>query len=473
MIDTEQLLTELPEQRWFGGKGRAIDAVQVIDEAIIDDGPPDLVAALVKVIFSDGQEDYYNQLVLVSPDGSQRDAFEEVDRLRLIGELMTNGLTIKGDHGAFHFGGPGLDPMSPPGQHSARALGAEQSNSSVILDDDVIVKFFRRVERGENPDLELNRLLTNEGFDAVPPHVGEILYEGTIDGEDASFDLGIAQKFIHGGTEGWQVALDDVLELYDGVAGMGPVDDVEAEVEARSGSLFEAFQELGEVTASIHVLFAREGLEPEIASEPVDVSDLGGWASAARASLRRLLDRGVAELGAVAPAIEERIERLTEIAEPGHKTRLHGDYHLGQVLHTARGWVVLDFEGEPARSIETRRTKQSPLRDAAGMLRSFSYAALAGLFERAAPESDEWAQLEPWAEAWESAARDRFMSGYLGKVHEAHLLPADRDSLGVILDVFEIDKALYELGYELSHRPDWLRIPLRGIHRVIERRGAP
>jgi trehalose synthase-fused probable maltokinase len=469
MIDTEQLLNDLPDRRWFGGKGRAIGEVQVVDEAVIDDGPPALVAALVKVIFSDGHEDYYNLLLLVSQDGQQRDAFEDVDRLRLIGELMTNGLTIKGDHGAFHFGGPGLDPMSPPGRHSARPLETEQSNSSVILDDDVIVKVFRRVEMGENPDLELNRLLTNEGFDAVPPHVGEILFEGTIDGDDASFDLGIAQKFIHGGAEGWRVALDSVLELYDGVLGLESFDDIDAEIEARSGGLFESFQELGDVTASIHVLFARDGLEPEIASEPIDASDLGSWAGSARNSLSRLLDLNVPGLEEVVPAIEERIERLTAIPEPGYKTRLHGDYHLGQVLHTARGWVVLDFEGEPARSLETRRTKHSPLRDAAGMLRSFSYAAVAGLFERAAPESEKWAALEPWAEAWELAARNRFMSGYLGKVHEARLLPADRDSLGVMLDVFEIDKALYELGYELSHRPDWLRIPLRGIHRVIER----
>lgn len=469
MIDTEELLKELPGRRWFGGKGRALTEVQTVDEAIIDDGPPRLIAALVKVVFADGDEDYYNLLLLVSEDGSQRDAFEEVDRLRLIGELMTNGLTIKGEHGAFHFGGPGLDPMSPPGQHSARTLGAEQSNSSVILDEDVIVKVFRRVEAGENPDLELNRLLTNEGFDAVPPHVGEIIYEGTIDGEDASFDLGIAQKFIRGGTEGWQVALDAVVGLYDAVAGSGPVEDFRAEVEARSGSLFESFQELGDATASIHVLFARDGLEPEIASQPINASDLGAWADGARRSLRRLLDRGIPELEDMAPAIEERIERLTEIPEPGYKTRLHGDYHLAQVLHTARGWVVLDFEGEPARSLEARRTKHSPLRDVAGMLRSFSYAALAGLFERAAPESDEWTALEPWAEAWESVARERFMSGYLGKVHEAHLLPPDRDSLGVMLDVFEIDKALYELGYELSHRPDWLRIPVRGIQRVMER----
>lgn len=473
MIDTDQLLNDLPNRRWFGGKGQPIDDVQVVDEAVIDDGPPALVAGLVKVIFSDGQEDYYNLLLLVSEDGSQRDAFEDVDRLRVIGELMTNGHTIKGDRGAFHFGGPGLDPMSPPGRHSARPVEAEQSNSSVILDDDVIVKVFRRVEMGENPDLELNRLLTNEGFDAVPPHVGEMLYEGTIDGDDASFDLGIAQKFIHGGTEGWRVALDSVLELYDAVADLEANDDTDAEVKARAGGLFEAFQELGDVTATIHVLFARDGLEPEIASEPVDASDLGSWAAAARGSLRRLLERDIPELEGLVPAIEERIERLTGIPEPGYKTRLHGDYHLGQVLHTPRGWVVLDFEGEPKRSLETRRTKHSPLRDVAGMLRSFSYAALAGLFERAAPGSDEWAALEPWAEAWESAARGRFMSGYLGKVHEARLLPTDRDSLGVMLDVFEIDKALYELGYELSHRPDWLRIPLRGIRRVIERGGTP
>jgi maltose alpha-D-glucosyltransferase/alpha-amylase len=138
-------------------------------------------------------------------------------------------------------------------------------------------------------------------------------------------------------------------------------------------------------------------------------------------------------------------------------------------MRKLRDWVLLDFEGEPARALEERRAKQSPLKDVAGMVRSFSYAATSALFERAQPDSDEWQGLEPWADAWEQLARERFIAAYISKSHEGRFLPADRDDIFAMLDFFEIDKALYELAYERSNRPDWVRIPLRGIARVIAR----
>jgi maltose alpha-D-glucosyltransferase/alpha-amylase len=131
--------------------------------------------------------------------------------------------------------------------------------------------------------------------------------------------------------------------------------------------------------------------------------------------------------------------------------------------------MIIDFEGEPRRTIEERRTKQSPLKDVAGMLRSFSYAATAALFERAEPDSQEWQDLASWGACWEELAREHFLAGYLRTAHEGHFLPADRVHVGVMLDVFEIDKALYELAYERGHRPDWVRIPLRGLHQVLDR----
>ncbi len=176
-IDLQQVRNRLPGQRWFGGKGRAVSEVGLIDAGIIEDGPPALVMALVKVSFGDGGEDIYHLPLLVEADGTSRDAFDEPDRLRVLGELMAHGSSIKGDSGVFQFGGPGLDPSHPPGATSVRAMGTEQSNTSVVLDEQVIVKTFRRVAVGRNPDLELTRLLTTEGFEHLPPHVGEITYE--------------------------------------------------------------------------------------------------------------------------------------------------------------------------------------------------------------------------------------------------------------------------------------------------------
>src|ERR671918_747252 len=215
IVDAQHLKDQLPGRRWFGGKGRALRGARVVDESVVEDGPPTLVWALIEVEFEDGERNIYHMPLLIDGDGPPRDAFEDVERLRGLGELMAHGHTVKGEAGAFHFGGPGLDPLAPPGGRSVRTLGAEQSNSSLVLDDEVIIKVFRRVEAGTNPDLELNRLLTNEGFPHIPPQVREIIYEGEIDGEEVSFDLGIAQHFVGDAVEGWTEVLRHVNHIFD------------------------------------------------------------------------------------------------------------------------------------------------------------------------------------------------------------------------------------------------------------------
>ena len=466
-IDTQQIAERIPDQRWFGWKDRALSGVDVIDIGVVDDGPPPVVLAIVRVRF-EGGDALYQLPLIVEEDGSTRDAFEEVERLKVFGNCLAHGATIKGEHGTFRFTGPGLDPLSPPGQVSARTLGAEQTNTSLILDEQMIVKLFRRVDTGHNPDLELTRVLTENSFDHTPPHVGELVYEGNFDGEDVQIDLCVAQQFLTDSIEGWSETIKRLHQLYDAIEDQDLPEDMRFLVEERAGDLLSLIQDLGEVTASLHVALSRDELDPEIAPEPIEKSDLEGWAASARASLHALLDDGVTELQDLAPTIEERIATLTEVTDPGLKTRAHADYHLGQVLLTGRGWMILDFEGEPARTLEERRAKTSPLRDVAGMLRSFNYAATAAMFERAEADSEEWRRLQPWAETWETLARERFIHGYLTRSHEGRFVPRDRDELMVMLDVFEIDKALYEVGYERGHRPDWLRIPLRGISTIVE-----
>ena len=468
-IDLAQIQQRLPEQRWFGGKGREIASLSLLDAGIVEDGPPALVLAIVTVGYADGGEDLYHLPLLVEGDGTSRDAFEEPDRLMVLGELMAHGSSIKGDHGVFQFGGPSLDPSHPPGAGSARSMGAEQSNTSLVLDESVIVKTFRRVAVGSNPELELTRLLTTEGFMNIPAHVGEVTYEAEGDEGPVRIDLGVAQNFVTGAVEGWELALDKLRQLYEAVDEADVNEDIPFLIEERAQELLTAAEELGEATAGLHVALGREQADPELAPEAVDELDLSDWASGATASLSALAQRDLVELRPLVAGIEERIARVENIEEPGHKTRVHGDYHLGQVIRATRGWLILDFEGEPARSIDQRRAKHSPLKDVAGMLRSFGYAAAASLTERAGSDEDELRRLEPWALAWENLARDRFLHGYLTRSHEGNFLPGDRASLLALLDFFEIDKALYELGYELNHRPDWIAIPLRGIRQVIER----
>jgi maltose alpha-D-glucosyltransferase / alpha-amylase len=466
-VDLSRWIEILPEQRWFGFRGRPIASIDVIDEGRLDEGEEPLILAIACVRFEDGNSALFHLPVVVSDDGVARDATEDVHRLKIIGDLLAHGQPIKGERGVFHFSGPGLDPSAPLGSSSIRAMDAEQSNTSIVLDESVILKFFRRVESGPNPDLELTRLLTNEGFKHIPPQVGEIFYEGDEENPRA-IDLGIAQRFVQGASEGWTFVLEHLPRLYDEIHEEDASEDRAVLTEERSGDLLASIEQLGEVTGELHVALAAEGSEPDLHPEAVGSNDLEEWSEAALKSLKTL-SQDVAEIAAMEPAISERLVAVASLPPEGMKTRIHGDYHLGQVLRRPRQWLILDFEGEPARPLEERRRKQSPLRDVAGMLRSFSYAAYASLFARAEADGDEWGRLEPWALTWEALARDRFLSAYLSKSHEGRFLPADRDELATLLDFFELEKAIYEVGYEVGHRPEWTRIPLKGIAQVIAR----
>lgn len=465
ITEPKTLLATLPDQRWFGHKDNALAGIELVDEVLLSDGPPALVIAIVAVDF-EGEVVYYQLPLLVQEDGSARDATEEPDRLGILGELMARGDSVKGNSGIFHFGGPGLDPLAePPGRSSVRIMGAEQSNTSVVFDENVILKFFRRLSVGVNPDLELNRLLTSEGFDHVPAQVGEMTYEGPIDGDEITMDLGIAQQFLTDGVDAWEDIGRRLRTFYDQVDAADASEDQRFLTEERAGDLLEQIGELGDVIASMHVTLSRDEVEPDLAPVPMEADDVSG--------LRERIESALTDTSRVAGlrhAIRERLRVLEEIDEAGAKTRVHGDLHLGQVMITPRGWMVLDLEGEPLRSLEERRAKQSPLKDVAGMLRSFNYAAVAALFDRAEPASEGWKRLEPWADQWESLARERFLNGYLTKAHEGRFLPDDKEALVSLLSAFEIEKALYELAYEESHRPEWVRIPEHGIRRALEDR---
>ncbi len=258
-------------------------------------------------------------------------------------------------------------------------------------------------------------------------------------------------------------------ELYEAVDEADVNEDIAFLIEERGEDVLTQMEDLGDATAALHVTLGREQTDPDLAPEAVEQFDLDGWAASATASLLEVGDAQLPDLLPLAPGIEARIQRVRSIDQAGMKTRVHGDYHLGQVIHGTKGWMILDFEGEPARSLDERRAKHSPLKDVAGMVRSLSYAASASLFEEAGEDADEWKRLEPWALEWERLARERFLRGYLTRSHEGTFLPPEREAQLALLDFFEIDKALYELRYELSHRPNWIHIPLRGIRQVIER----
>lgn len=473
-VNAEQLRNDITGQRWFGGKGRTITGLAVLDEAVVEDGPPDLVFAIVRVSFAEGTSHMYHVPLLVDEHGT-RDAFTDVERLRVVGDLMAHGHAVKGTSGTFYFGGAGLDPLAPPGGRSIRQVTAEQSNTSAILDDDVIVKFFRRIEPGINPELELNRLLTNEGFEHIPAQVGEISYEGDIDelGIETEIDLGIAQSYVPGAIDGWVDVLGHVHRLYDQIRPEDLPEDMRTLTEERAGVVLERIEQLGDATAALHICLSREEMEPDFMPERTSIADVAEWARSAERMLRDLVDDGTPGLSELRPGAERIIRGFADLdGDLGFKTRIHGDYHLGQVLLSRREWLIIDFEGEPARPIQVRRTKQPALRDVAGMLRSFSYGALVPMLERTEEGSPDRALIEPWAEVWENLARERFLAAYTRKSHEGTFLPSDREQLSDMLRFFELEKALYELGYERGHRPHWILIPLHGIRGLLERVGS-
>jgi maltokinase len=324
----------------------------------------------------------------------------------------------------------------------ARPMAAEQSNTSIVYDDRLILKLFRRLRPGRNPDVEVTTALAGAGFD----HVAAPLVEWRND----DFDLAFGQQFLVGGTEGWALALTSLRNLYSGT---------HADLPGEAGGDFAAeAARLGQVTAEMHVALRTVfgAASPEQARSV--------WSGIIE-SLPGRLERAGAEAGRdlLTPA-GPMLERLRAVKDPGPAFRVHGDFHLGQVMRTDLGWYVLDFEGEPAKPVEERLLPTSPFKDVTGMIRSFHYASRHALVERAVAD---WADKLPAARAWEAHNRQAYLEGYLRQPGVAELLP-DPTCSPAVMFAYELDKALYELEYELSHRPEWVSIPLDALERLVE-----
>ena len=318
-----------------------------------------------------------------------------------------------------------------------RPMGAEQSNTSLVFDDRLVLKVFRRLHRGPNPDIEVTQALAGAGFEHVAAPVATWEEDGT--------HLAVVQPYLAGGTDGWALALTSLRDYYGS--------DCQDPAECGGDFAFEA-RRLGTVTAEMHVALA---------------SALGSGAAATdewAGLMERQLERVAAEASwnASARAVFERLRSMSAAGAAGSAIRVHGDYHLGQVMRTDTGWFVLDFEGEPARPVDERRERSSPLKDVAGMLRSLHYATAVALRER---EEFDWETLAPKAEAWEALNRLAFLEGYKRTPGIEELVPADARDFHAALTAWELDKAVYEVKYERDHRPDWVKIPESAIDRLL------
>jgi maltose alpha-D-glucosyltransferase/alpha-amylase len=511
VIERQALGPFLQRQRWFASKGRGIRQLGFSDWAMIRPGPNPAFLSVVAVDYEDGWSDsYLVPLSLVSGDDAERvlkDAPASVaaritgarkgaivdglldddtcDRLLAIISGAQDIATVRG-----HIRGSRLEPgLELPPAHSWTRGDGDQSNSLSIVNDRYVLKVFRRIAPGINPELEIGRFLSEHRFVRTPPLVGAIEYTrpslepGT---------LAMTQALVkHQGT-GWEYSINDLRRYFEQVsARAGGSQDRLLSQPGDGGppSFFAALEHwylasaatLGRRTAELHLTLA-DSSDPAFKPEPLDKTALRELADAMKQRAASSLDELQARVPSIGDAaralaepvlaartgIIEALERLSAADAAGSRIRVHGDYHLGQVLRTEEDFVILDFEGEPVRSLSERRAKQSPLKDVAGMIRSFSYAAYAALFAFTVHAPDDYATLENWADIWQHWASETFVSAYRLALGDAPIAPPG-DAFPTLLNAFVLDKSLYELSYELNARPDWIRVPLLGILKLVTR----
>ncbi len=380
----------------------------------------------------------------------------------------------------------------------SRVLKVEQSNTSIVYADRLFLKLYRRLEMGTNPDEEISRSLTEHtDFRNFPAYAGTLRYNPQ---KGQTLTLGLLLEYVPNESDGWAYMLDAVGRYFDNARasqqeyeevaimpeGDGSVDPAAVPVSLRDliGSVYIDMAELlGRRTAEMHLALASLRHNSDVQAEPFSMlyqksvyQSMRGLTLKTLGQLEDAVDSLAEPLGDQARAIlNARRSILSSLAAikrkriQAMKIRIHGDYHLGQVLYTGKDFVVIDFEGEPARSLGERRLKRSVLRDVAGMMRSFHYAAYGSIFLRAVPRGADADELKQWADLWYSCMSRVFLHGYMQTVADDGLLPANEEEFRILLDAFLLEKAIYELGYELNNRPDWIIIPIRSIQHILER----
>ena len=515
-----QLPSALPQfllrQRWFGGKARQIKSVEIPDIVTLttvnaylilarvnyDEGPAETYAIPLLRGSSEGQA----SSLRIHPDKSSeeivlKDALIDQQFLVHLLDAIANRAAWRGIRGQIRaIPTSGLESLWRPAQGTLTPslMNAEQSNSSVVYDKRLVLKMFRRVEPGLNPDLEIGVfLMEKSSFRNVPPLAGYIEYR---DEHGATSSLGMLQGYVANQGDAWQFTLRALAEYYGAVpqsGGLGsgeiphaplialcsqPVPD---EARRRIGAYLDSAALLGRRTAELHLALASRADDPDFAPQPSSEADQRALAESATQLLtanfdllRRLKggmpDQARQEANEILQLEEiarRRLQLLARLKGSAMVTRIHGDYHLGQVLFTGSDFVIIDFEGEPARPLAERRKKRSPLQDVAGMLRSFHYAAYAPLLQErnAGSTPDEGLKLSgSWAQYWQKWVSATFLRTYLEVSGDVIFIPRGREELALLLDVHLLDKAIYELGYELNNRPSWVRIPLDGISQLLQ-----
>lgn len=470
-LERETLPEYLPAQRWFADKDAALRDVRLVDAAALDGER----AYLAIFELPERERHYFIPLTLGDNGAANAPAslmhgsdapgggavYEGFGTDSLVLGILADVRAgqrrpaARGGVFAAH-ATAALREVALGDAPRVRRMNVEQSNTSVVIGERIVLKGYRKTHAGPQPELEIARFLDAVGYQNTPTLLGFVEYERP--GAEP-MAVCILQHFVPAQGDGWSVTLDELKRA--------STQDADTQGADTQAAQIERARRLGVRTAELHRAFATPGGGAAFEPEPTTRADLDAWVAQARQTAQRALDTLAAELERVPDALRaqaaalvaRRAEILARIAAPPldpalTKTRYHGDYHLGQVLVVDDDFMIVDFEGEPGRAPEVRRRKSSPLRDVAGMLRSFNYAALSGG--------------EP-TRAWERAAVAAFLDGYRATIAGCGSYPADPAHAAALLDLFTLEKAFYEMSYELANRPAWLRIPMEGIRAILDR----
>jgi maltokinase len=450
-LDKEALREWVAQQRWYASKSRSIAGIDIVESVTLREDPL-LLLALVQTRFATGTHELYQLPLAIRPPGGAApvgneiartnewaayDALGDPTQARELLRRIAAADEIDTGEGIFCFhsvdGGASVSEAN-----DVRLMGVEQSNSSIVFDNKVVLKVFRKLEPGVNPELEMLRFLSYRGF----PNIAALHGWYDYDGQALAATLGVSQAFLPDAVGGWELALDEISTAPD------------AFIERLGG--------LGTVTAGLHNVLASDAGDPAFSPEEPSQEALSLLTATVDEDIERIFvrlpdDERVTPIAGRGQDVRERLATRAQIGVAGRVIRTHGDYHLGQTLYTRDGWVIIDFEGEPARPLPERRQKRSPLRDVAGMLRSFAYVTSAVQILRGATPPEDF----------EQRARETFLTRYFAAI-DPTLMPAGEAAIVNLLSIYELEKAIYELRYELNNRPDWVSIPVAGISRLLE-----
>jgi maltose alpha-D-glucosyltransferase/alpha-amylase len=522
-LEDNVLYRYMHKLRWFGGKGRIVESIKIIKHARVPLEEHHAIVFLVELTYGSGLPETYQlpvafgkgefaakisencpqavicRLKIGEEEGILYDAIYGLDFQRVVVQkmAMNQSISLKNSEIEFYGNKTLKKHVQENPKFVPKVLSGEQSNTSLTYDNRFFLKFFRKVDRAINPDLEIVQFLSEHAkFKNIPAFVGAVEWKY----ESAGMVLGMMQEVVESSTDAWTYMLDRLDDFNERILSQQEI----KELPALKGNIFDpvSYEEipfemkelletsvaerahlLGIRTGELHLALAS-GLDfPNFKPEPYSLHYQRSLYAGLQSLVRGTFDSQSRNLATLSDGVRQEAEEVLSMKEDilavfkniykrkidVVKIRIHGDYHLGQVLFTGKDFIITDFEGEPARSYSERRLKRSPLRDVAGMIRSFHYAAYGGLFLDNQIRNEDIGKLVPYAEQWYHYMSGFFMKAYLETVKGSGFVPKSKEDMETLMTTFLLEKAVYELNYEMNNRPNWVVIPLRGIKELVKK----